>query len=184
MKLSFENPLFRFLVTALVLYIGWFSLYNLVLDPQDSIDQVLTGNLVFLGEQLLEGFGYHLIAPSPDAKVQTLGIDGSTGLWIGDPCNGMTLFALFTIFVISYPGPIKRKLWFIPVGILAIHFMNFLRVIGLVLINYYSPESLEFNHNYTFTTIVYSFVFFLWYLWAEKLSKTPTDPENPTPHVA
>ena len=31
-------------------------------------------------------------------------------------------------------------------------------------------EVLDFNHTYTFTILVYSYVFFLWFLWATKLS--------------
>lgn len=27
--------------------------------------------------------------------IRTIGIDGTNGLWIGDPCNGLSLFALF-----------------------------------------------------------------------------------------
>jgi exosortase family protein XrtF len=108
--------------------------------------------------------------------MRTLGIDGTHGLWIGDPCNGITLFALFTGFVIAYPGPVKRKIWFIPLGLFAIHIVNILRIVALAFITLYAPSYLEFNHTYTFTIIVYSFVFFLWMLWANKFSK----PEEPT----
>jgi len=105
-------------------------------------------------------------------NIRTIGIDGTHGLWIGDPCNGLTLFALFTGFIIAYPGPLKKKLWFIPVGIIAIHFINIIRIVALSLIVYYfpDPEVLDFNHTYTFTLLVYGFVFSLWYVWAGKLS--------------
>lgn len=121
---------------------------------------------------LLQLFGYQLIPDSHDVSIRTIGIDGTGGIWIGDPCNGLTLFSLFTGFVIAYPGSAIKKLWFIPLGIILIHAFNVLRLVALALILHYfpDPEVLEFNHTYTFTIIVYSFVLFLWYLWAAKLS--------------
>jgi exosortase family protein XrtF len=104
--------------------------------------------------------------------IRTAGIDGSHGVWVGDPCNGLTLFALFTGFVLAFPGPVVRKLWFIPVGIITIHILNVLRVTCLAIIQYYTPQYLEFNHTYTFTILVYSYVFVLWYVWAARLSKS------------
>ena len=32
------------------------------------------------------------------------------------------------------------------------------------------PELLDFNHDYTFTIIVYAFVFMLWYIWIQRFS--------------
>jgi exosortase/archaeosortase family protein len=62
-------------------------------------------------------------------------------------------------------------MWFIPLGILAIHIANLIRVISLVILNYYRPSALSFNHDYTWTVLVYGFIFWLWYLWTEKLSR-------------
>jgi exosortase/archaeosortase family protein len=74
------------------------------------------------------------------------------------------LFALFAIFILSFPGRWLRKLWFIPLGIAAIHAANILRIVSLLLIQlYFGEEALKFNHDYTFTVFVYSIIFALWY---------------------
>jgi exosortase family protein XrtF len=120
---------------------------------------------------LLALLGYEVIPQGLYGEgIRTAGIDGSHGVWVGDSCNGLTLFALFAGFVFAFPGPVIKKLWFIPAGLVAIHLLNVLRVTALALIQYYAPQYLEFNHTYTFTIIVYGFVFALWYLWATKLS--------------
>ncbi|MBL4625498.1 MAG: exosortase family protein XrtF, partial [Flavobacteriales bacterium] len=63
-----------------------------------------------------------------------------------------------------------RKLWFIPFGIITIHILNVFRVCGLCIILLKSPESLDFNHTYIFTTVIYAYIFLLWYWWANNLS--------------
>jgi exosortase family protein XrtF len=107
---------------------------------------------------------------SDNATIRTVGIDGTHGLWIGDPCNGLTLFALFAIFIVAYPGPWKHKLWFIPVGITVIHFLNVMRITALCIIVMKRPEWLDFNHTYTFQLLMYGFIFGLWWIWIQKLS--------------
>jgi len=173
MKLSFKQPLTRFSVVALLLYIFWYLLYELWLHPQGWLDRAIIDNLILISGGALRFIGFNLIPDSFDESIRTIGIDGTHGLWVGDPCNGITLFSLFTGFVIAYPGPIKKKLWFIPLGLVTIHLLNVIRIMALTMIVYYFPDPaiLDFNHTYTFTILVYSYVFLLWYIWANKLSE-------------
>ncbi len=173
MRKILQNPLYAFLLKAGGLYVLWLFVYELWLHPMQVVDLAVIDNIVFFAGGILKIFGFEITGENPFFQgLRTLGVEGSQGVWIGDPCNGLTLFALFTGFILAYPGPIRRKLWFIPIGLVAVHFINILRVVALVLIERYYPESLDFNHTYTFTIIVYSLVFYLWYLWANKLSKT------------
>jgi len=166
-----KNKLVRFILTSFFLFISWFFIYDFWLHPSGSVDTFIINIIVHNSDWLLKLIGYETIPTSLFGEsIRTVGIDGSHGVWIGDPCNGLTLFALFSGFVLAYPGPIKNKLWFIPFGIITIHVLNVLRVTGLAMIQYFSPDYLEFNHTYTFTIIVYSYVFYLWYLWSNKLS--------------
>ena len=101
---------------------------------------------------------------------------------IGAPCDGVALFALFAIFILAFPGPISRKAWFIPAGIALLHLANIVRVVVLARIQATSPEWLEFNHDYTFTVLIYGLVFALWYLWTVwgRPSKRPATVTNAT----
>jgi len=165
------NPLFKFLIVAGLLLFGWNLLYELYLHPNTLFDRYVIDNLIYFSSIVLEMMGYELMPTPPAAQqIRTIGIDGSTGVWIGDPCNGISLFALFTIFMLAYPGPVLKKLWYIPMGLIVIHFVNIIRIVALTIIVYKDPSWLEFNHNYTFYVFVYSAVFILWYLWAFKLS--------------
>lgn len=171
-KTIWKDALYQFLLKGLGLYVVWYIVYERWLHPQGGLDMFVIKSLERASYFILEMMGYTTLAESHVENIRTIGIDGTHGLWIGDPCNGLTLFALFTGFVIAYPGPLKKKLWFIPVGILAVHAINIVRIVALSLIIFYfpDPEVLDFNHNYTFTILVYGFVFYLWYLWSTKLS--------------
>lgn len=167
-KKYWSDPFYRFLLKAVFLYVLWYVVYQQWLHPQGILDIAVIRNLELISSGILEFLGYSLISESEISSIRTIGIDGTHGLWIGDPCNGLTLFSLFAGFVIVYPGPWKKKLWFIPLGLISIHLINVLRIIGLALTVYYfpDPEILDFNHTYTFTIIVYGYVFGLWYLWS------------------
>lgn len=169
--MKFKNPIIAFFIKAIFFYILWFLVYELWLHPKGVLDNAVINNLVNVSSKILELLGFNLIPEPTNDNIRTIGIDGSHGVWIGDPCNGLTLFALFIGFIVSFSGPIKHKLWFIPIGILFIHILNILRVVALSIISFKKPSLLEFNHTYTFTIIVYSAVFILWMVWVNKFAK-------------
>ena len=165
-----KSPPILFLIKAFSLFIAWYFIYELWLHPYTDIDLLVIDNIIFLSEIGLSLIGFDIIPDVYDASFRTVGIDGTHGVWIGDSCNGITIFALFTGFIVAYPGKLKAKLLFIFLGILSIHVLNVIRIMALTSILLYAPESLEFNHTYTFTTITYAYIFYLWYLWANKYS--------------
>ena len=167
MKFSFlKNPLIRFLVSVFVLYLLWYLIYNLWLHPDERLDLFVIDRTVSASKWILELFGYSVYTGAD----RLIGVDGTSGLWIGDNCNGIALFSLFAGFVIAYKGKIKYKLLYIPLGIISIQILNVFRVVVLAILDTYSRAWTEFNHTYTFTIIIYGYIFFLWMLWVNKFS--------------
>ena len=158
-----NKPLIRFLVSAVIVYVFWYLLYDLWLHPQRVVDNVVIDSTIKVSEIVLNILGFAVFT-----KDRIIGIEPTQGLWIGDPCNGISLFALFTGFIVCYPGKLKIKLLYIPFGIITIFFFNVIRVVALVIIYLYSPASLDFNHTYTFTIIIYAYIFFLWMFWVNR----------------
>lgn len=173
-----SNPYFRFTFYAILLYVVWYIIYEVWLHPSGIWDKLIISNLVLLTNSILEFLGYITIADTGDPAMRIVGIDGTNGIWIGDPCNGFSLFALFFIFIITYPGPWRQKLWYIPMGLILIHLINVLRIVALTIIADVNVEWLDFNHNYTFTILVYSVVFLLWYIWAKKIASPYLEIKN------
>ncbi len=166
-----RNPFFRFLLLGTVLYVSWYFLYELWLKPSTGFDDFVIAHIVAGSEWLLQFVGFTLYDRVEwNLAWNYLGIEGAQGVIVGAPCDGIVLFALFAIFIIAFPGPLKHKLWFIPAGLLSIHFINVLRVASLTVIDSINPEWLAFNHDYTFTVLVYAYVFWLWYVWVNRFS--------------
>jgi len=170
MKTGFlKNPLFRFFLIFIVLYTAWYVLYEQVINPNGALDSLVINASVFSTDHLLKLFGYITFTQHSDT-IRVVGIDGTNGVWIGDPCDGITLFTLFTAFLIAFPGPWKHKAWFIPAGIISIFFVNIIRIAALCMIILYKPQWLAFNHDYVFKTLVYGFIFLLWMIWVNRFS--------------
>lgn len=165
-----QNSFVRFIVLGAFLHLLLFLTHRFVIRRYTFYDQKFIGTIINSAEYLVKLLGYKTFTVLQDRDYQVVGIDGSGGVWVGSNCNAITLFSLFSVFIIAYPGNVKNKLWFIPLGIIFIHFLNILRVTALVLIAYYSPSSLNFNHTYTFTFIVYALIFLLWVIWVNKYS--------------
>ena len=162
-----KSPVFIFLFKALGLYLLWFVIYELWLHPMGKLDIWVIKRTLNLSLASLKGIGFHTFTGSD----RLIGIDGTNGLWMGDNCDSIELCALFAGFIIAFPGAWIKKLWYIPLGIIIIFLLNVLRVDMLAIIQkYLSYKWLEFNHTYTFTVIVYAFIFLLWFYWVKKLS--------------
>jgi exosortase family protein XrtF len=162
-------PLVRFLLLFFVLYTCWYLAYEVWINPNGKLDSLVINSSVFCTDHLLKLLGFVTFTTNSET-IRTIGIDGTHGLWIGDPCNGITLFALFTAFILAFPGPAKHKIWFIPAGIIAIFWVNVFRITGLCMIVKYKPSLLELNHDYIFKIIVYGFIFGLWIIWVNRFS--------------
>ncbi len=170
MKDFLSNPFFRFISVACGLYLLWYVSYEFYLKPATFFDAAIIGNLVWLTEHFLQFLSFDLIVYESELYSNYVGIEGSPGVIVGAPCDGLILLVLFLVFVVSFPGSFKHKLWFVPLGMYSIHIINAIRITCLAIIVNYRPEWLQFNHDYTFTILVYAYVFFLWYLWVSYFS--------------
>lgn len=163
-----RSPLSRFLVLAALLFVGWQLLYAFVVHPWGVLDRWLIDRLTADAGAILRLLGYELL---PDPSVDTnryLGVQGGSLLWIGDRCDGLSVMAVFAIILAAMPGPWRTKTWFMPLGVLVIHFVNVLRVVALCIVVTIDYELLNFNHDYTFQIVVYGCVIALWWWWMKR----------------
>lgn len=169
-----RNPFYRFLVTGTTLFLAWYFLYEFYLRDHSLIDEWIIDHLAGIAGFVLRLFGYSLTEYSSVPFRTHVGIEGAPGVHIGAPCDGLVLFALFTSFILAYPGKWIHRAWYIPCGLILIHLLNALRVAALTIIVSWKQEWLSFNHDYTFTILVYSVVFALWYIWVNRFSTLST----------
>lgn len=166
-----KNPIIRFLIFLFSFYILWFATYKTWIQPQETIDLLVIDLTISVSKFILETFNYNVFTGTE----RVIGVDGTGGLWIGDNCNGITLFAIFTGFILAYPkGKWWKKLIYILTGIALIELLNIIRVVVLAILDTKSRAWTEFNHTYTFTIIIYAFIFLMWMFWVNRAEKNTT----------
>jgi len=98
---------------------------------------------------------------------------------INNSCSGLKQIMQFVILMMVFPGPWKRKLWFIPMGIVVVHLTNLFRITGLSVVITTIPDYWKFCHDYIFRPIFYVMIFSMWVWWVERVSKTKKDEPEP-----
>lgn len=90
---------------------------------------------------------------------------------ISHGCSGLKQIIQFVLLMMFFPGPWKRKLWYLPLGALIVHFTNIFRIVGLAVVLVSVPDYWKFSHDYLFRPFFYVVIFSLWVYWVEKLKK-------------
>lgn len=105
-------------------------------------------------------------------KYDTIFYNNFPCIIIDKTCLGIKLISIFIIFIIAYPGGTWRsKLWFIPAGILVLHFVNIIRVNTLSLIMIYNPDLFGIVHGFGFRVLFYGTTFVMWFIWMKYFVK-------------
>ena len=90
---------------------------------------------------------------------------------VNSSCSGLKPIIQFVLLIILIPGPWKRKLWFIPMGVIIVHLTNLFRIIGLSIVTLNWPQHWQFSHDWLFRPFFYVIIFLMWVIWVEKISK-------------
>ena len=85
-------------------------------------------------------------------------------------CNGVNVMIVFVAFIAAFRGSLKAMAWFIPLGLLLIHFFNLNRIGLLFLSAQHNPQLFYYFHKYIFTAFIYAIVFLLWLIWVMKVA--------------
>lgn len=169
-----NRPMLRFILVAAAMYVGWVLVYEQWLSIDGKLDMVLCNQLTATSVALLRFWGF--AAAVDGTKANMVLMHGQPSVITFAACNGLVLYALFSGFVLAFPGPWKHKAWYIPLGIAFIWVLNVLRIAVLALNHHYAHQSVEFNHHYTFNFVVYGCLFGLWMLWARHLAAPSRQP--------
>ncbi|UII23891.1 exosortase family protein XrtF [Fulvivirga ligni] len=166
------KPAIFFLVKFIALYLILNLLYGLIIDsytPQpDPVTRIVTRHVT----AILSLFESHVeIVDNSNNPSVFIHNDNRNVLSVYEGCNGINVAIVFCVFLLSYGRPIKRTLWFIPLGLIIIYLTNLLRIALLYWVAEEMPKLMYFTHKYLFTAFIYVVVFALWYFWVTKLYK-------------
>lgn len=154
-----------FLIKAAIIFVVWQVFYSLLISPNGTIDNALTGLVVSSSV-----FCLNLIGFDTYSKENVLFIDGVQSVLVANGCNGLELIVLFVGFLVCFPGKIFQKVMYSILGSIVLIFINIMREVLLALNYNYFESTFDLNHKYTYTLIVYGCVFFIWKHWLEHYS--------------
>ncbi|MCF6172103.1 MAG: exosortase/archaeosortase family protein [Bacteroidales bacterium] len=83
-------------------------------------------------------------------------------------CSGLKQFYQWFVLILLFPGPWKKKLWYIPAGLLVIHLVNILRIVTLSVVTVHWPAQWDFIHLWVLRPFFYVVIFVMWMIWEEK----------------
>ena len=113
----------------------------------------------------------HIFGVNISTEGQTIYVasrDGSLGYVGVEPgCTSLKQWTHWIVLMLLFPGPWRHKLWYVPLGVVVIHFVNLIRVTGLALTLIPWPHHFAFFHNYIFKTFFYFMIFVMWVVWVE-----------------
>ncbi len=124
--------------------------------------------LLWASELLLNLFGFKTVTYGKTIEI----LDNFTnkGIYLDRGCMGRNVMLVFSALVFVFPGNWKNKLWYIPMGLIIIIFINVVRIASLTYISYRYPEHLDFNHYVVFRVVAWIAIFIMWGIWFNRLS--------------
>ena len=137
------------------------SLYN-------EFNLIFIDFILYCSAFLLDILQYNIEIDTAD---RILRLKDAAGFTLGEPSIGYELTTFFSALIISCSGSIRKKIWFIPLGIAVIYMVNLLLICGLNLLVRIDSTIWELNHKIIFSLVVYSFIFFMWGYWIKINSK-------------
>ncbi len=172
------RPFWRFGLISGAFLICWLVGAALGLGGDSPLDKALCHQLAAGSTWALRLLGWQASVSATTPNLLLL--QGQPAVIVGGPCDGLVLYTLLVGFVLAYPGPARRRLWFIPMGIVVLWLLNVVRIVALALNQRYSPDTFYFNHHYAFSAIAYLVLCGLWVLWArQSLPAVATMPASP-----
>jgi len=163
-----------FLVQMVLVYGSWKFLYYFIENSQGKFQEawfslvhhlsifyanIAVGVLRFMGEVVRrDGIGIHFYQLSRVVDVE-------------EHCLAIPAMYIFVFSITLFSGSWKNKLWFIPLGLLGIAFINVMRLVPLAFVFAHLPDQyFIFHHSFLFVAITYGLILAMVRIWMKYFS--------------
>jgi exosortase H (IPTLxxWG-CTERM-specific) len=158
-----KRRIVRFLILfPIFLALGFGALLVPFLHP---VDAGLTRGLVVSSAFLIRSFGGHAVAQQVMLRNPTSGF----AVEVKDGCNGDNVTILLWAAILAYPASWRQKAKGLLVGTVAIHLINFVRIISLFYLGQYNTQWFEFAHFYVWESLFVLLTLTIFWTWARQL---------------
>jgi exosortase/archaeosortase family protein len=106
--------------------------------------------------------------------------NGLFSVEIGRGCDAYRMCALLTAAIVAFPARFGLKLWGIALGLAWLNLLNFVRIVGLVLIGGYAHSHFQRSHEIYFPIFLIAMTVCAWVVWVRRATHERFG-ESPTP---
>jgi exosortase family protein XrtF len=163
------KPAIRFVALFVGIYLVGNIIYGLYISSRGNAPDHITKLVAHQAAGVLNLADFVVSTEvNPDGPTVFMKSGARIVLNVYEGCNGINVFIVFVSFLVAFGGPVKKYLWFVPVGVLILHVCNLLRIILLYGVAIGYQHYFYYVHKYIFTGIIYLVVLALWIYWIRK----------------
>ncbi len=159
----------RYVVLFMVILFGFHFFYNAFLKPL-ALNEDYNHVWVFL-QRLLYSHSVWVLKNVLNYDFISDGFviifPGYGSILVDESCSAAKWLLHFAVLMLIFPGPWKHKAWFIPTGLVLVHFISVTRIVGLTIVFVNIPERWDIFHDYVFRPFFYGMLFLVWVAWVE-----------------
>jgi exosortase/archaeosortase family protein len=167
------------LFAVILMLSNFFWKYNILGDESEGLNSTITfwglnisapfvwmaKHVAWVCESTLQFFG-SAIYLRPD---NILGFPNGNSVQIIWACTGLKQAYIFMCIIAFNRGSWRKKVWFIPLGLLVVYLFNIFRIVFIAACIENHPNWFHFLHLYAFKYLFYGIIFLMWVLWEEKI---------------
>lgn len=152
-----------------LLFLGWqsvdyFPISGLIAKLFDSASALLYNQSIWVLE--------HIFRVDFITQKHIIGVINCNDVYsfinVAPECTSLKQWLHWVFLMLLFPGPWKHKLWYIPLGLVIIEWINVVRIVGIALFMIPFPAHFSFFHDYFFKILFYLCIFIMWVVWVEK----------------
>jgi exosortase H (IPTLxxWG-CTERM-specific) len=133
----------RFMIIYLFLMASFFFLIGFTpLQKIIDINGLYTRGVVFITAEILNAFHIPSTCSGSIIHLPSISLDVRFG------CNGLEAVMIYSVAVLAFPAPWRRKVYGIISGFLIIQAINILRIVGLAYAGVYFQSIFHYIHIY------------------------------------
>ena len=157
----------RFIITYLILMAGFFFIIGFTpLQKIVDVNGMYTGGVVLITSEILTALHIPSTCDGSIIHLPSISLDVRFG------CNGLEAVMIYSVAVLAFPAPWKKKFYGIVAGFLIIQAINIVRIVGLAYAGVYFQNIFHYIHIYVAQGIMIAIALGTFFLY---LAFTKTD---------
>ena len=161
------KPVLKILLRFILLYVVMVLGYQFYLNGFKNAGLDSFSTWVMVQVDLVQnniGYPSQMVPGKPQDETSWFFVSGKYVSRMVEGCNAISVMILFLAFIFAFYEGFKTFI-FAALGVIFLHIINVLRIVGLNVLLVEYPQYSKMGHDYLFPAIIYGSVVVLWLIW-------------------